>query len=76
MAVVTMLADNKVYEVIDAPELARRWHVPESWIREHTRARCSDPIPTVRLGKYVRFEWESPALRNWWQKHRRHQMAA
>lgn len=25
------------YEVIDATELAMRWSLPESWIREQTR---------------------------------------
>ena len=28
-----MLPDNGSYEVLDAAELAKRWHVPVSWIR-------------------------------------------
>ncbi len=52
-----------VAEIVDAKELASRWQVPVSWIREYTRPdRTDDPIPHVRLGKYVRFEWGSPAL--------------
>ena len=46
------------FEVINSAELASRWQVPESWIRNHTRA-CTpkeDRIPCLRLGRYVRFE--------------------
>lgn len=59
------------YEVIDAAELAFRWRLPKSWILEQTRSRASDPIPCVRLGRYVRFEWESPPLVRWWEKRRK-----
>jgi len=42
-------------------ELAAKLNVPPSWIREKTRARGrtrdKDPLPVVRLGKYVRFRW-------------------
>lgn len=42
-------------------ELATRLSVPVSWIREKTRERArvrdKDPLPVVRLGKYVRFDW-------------------
>lgn len=65
-----MLADKQIYEVIDAMELARRWRVPVTWIREQTRQRATAPLPCVRLGRYVRFEWGSPQLSEWWQKRR------
>jgi hypothetical protein len=59
-------------ELIDSPELAARWRVPESWIRNHTRARTpkAERIPCVRLGRYVRFEWGSPQLTEWLAKKR------
>jgi hypothetical protein len=59
-------------ELIDSPELAARWRVPESWIRNHTRARTpkNERIPCVRLGRYVRFEWGSPQLTEWLAKKR------
>jgi excisionase family DNA binding protein len=42
-------------------ELAERLRVAESWVREKTRGRArvrdKDPLPVVRLGKYVRFNW-------------------
>jgi len=38
---------TNVYEVIDAYELAKRWSLPESWIREQTRTRSADPLPCI-----------------------------
>jgi hypothetical protein len=42
-------------------QLADRLVVPVTWIREKTRERArvrdEDPLPVVRLGKYVRFDW-------------------
>jgi hypothetical protein len=57
------------YEFIDSKELALRWALPESWIREQVRSRAADPLPHVRFGKYVRFRWGSPELEGW-QKRR------
>jgi hypothetical protein len=59
------------YTPLDAKGLAEKWAVPESWIRNQTRASCPDPIPHVKLGRYVRFEWPSRSLYLWWRKHRR-----
>jgi hypothetical protein len=61
-------------ELIDAVELATRWRVPESWVRNHTRARTpkDERIPCIRLGRYVRFEWGSPQLTEWLAR-KRHQ---
>ena len=53
------------YEVIDSPELAKRWSVPVTWVREHVRKRTPDPIPHLKLGKYCRFRWGSPELAAW-----------
>lgn len=51
-------------------QLAERLSVPTSWIREKTRQRAQerdkDPLPCVRLGKYVRFSW--PAIEAWLQR--------
>src|ERR1700751_3539878 len=54
------------YKLIDSSELASRWKVPESWIRNHTRQRTSkaERIPCIRLGRYaalngVRRGWKS-----------------
>ncbi len=53
------------YEFIDSRELASRWGVPVSWVREQVRSRARDPLPHVNLGKYVRFLWGSPELEDW-----------
>jgi hypothetical protein len=57
-------------ELIDSAQLAARWQVPESWIRNHTRARTpqDERIPCIRFGRYVRFEWGSRRLAEWLAK--------
>jgi len=55
-------------ELIDSPELAKRWSVPESWVRDCVRTRSADPIPCVRLGRYVRFQWNAPELTEWFER--------
>ncbi len=59
-------------EIIDAAELATRWKVPESWVRSYTRERTSrdERIPHLQFGRYVRFEFGSPALETWLARHR------
>jgi hypothetical protein len=37
---------ERPYEFIDARELARRWAVPETWVRERVRTRSEDPLRT------------------------------
>jgi len=65
-AVATAEVDHcRHYEFINSKELASRWNLPESWIREQVRSRSTDPIPHVRFGKYVRFRWGSPELEGW-----------
>jgi hypothetical protein len=61
----TEAAPRQQFEFIDCPDLAKRWKLPESWIREQVRSRTSDPIPHVRFGKYVRFRWGSAELDGW-----------
>ena len=55
------------YELLTVEELASRLRVPPSWIREQTRSRNlqGDPLPHLRLGRYIRFQWESAELRAW-----------
>jgi predicted DNA-binding transcriptional regulator AlpA len=62
------------YEIIDTPEVARRLNLPETWIWDSTRRRAHDrdPIPCLRFGRYVRFEWLCPELKAWIERRRRH----
>jgi hypothetical protein len=57
-------------EIIDAEELAKRWGLPPTWVREQTRSRAADPLPCIRFGKYVRFAWSSPELEQWLSRRR------
>ena len=58
------------HEPVDSKELAKRWNIPESWVRDNIRERTADPIPHVKFGCYVRFEWESPQLHAWFNRRR------
>lgn len=59
------------YENIDSREFAKRLGLPLSWIQNHTRHNCDDIIPHVKLGAKVIFEWGSPDLYAWWDRHRK-----
>ncbi len=50
------------YEFVDSKELAARWCLPESWIREQVRSRSTDPIPNVRSAN---MSVSAGAVRNW-----------
>ena len=65
MQAVTQASQRSQYEVIDSKQLASRWVVPESWVREHVRSRSADRLPHTHFGKYVRFHWGSPELEEW-----------
>jgi hypothetical protein len=55
------------FELLTAEELAKRLRVPASWVREQTRSRSlqGDPLPHLRLGRYIRFPWGSQELEAW-----------
>ena len=61
---------GEAFEIIEAGELARRWSLPESWVRDQVRSRAADPIPCLRFGRYVRFEWNHPDLTKWLERRR------
>jgi len=50
-------------DILTPEEVAARLKVPESWVYEKTRARCRNPMPCLRLGRYIRFDWN--AVINW-----------
>ena len=70
MMMTTTPEQQQFFEIIDSKELARRWAVPATWVYEQTRSRASDPLTCVRLGRYCRFEWNSPSLQAWWARRR------
>jgi len=36
-------------------ELSKRLRVPKSWVYARTREKGKEGIPTIRVGKYLRF---------------------
>lgn len=64
---VQSLSTKGSLDLIDAAELAARLRVPESWVRNRTRARTprAERIPCLRLGRYVRFRWDSAEMQTW-----------
>jgi excisionase family DNA binding protein len=47
-------------DILTPEELAARLKVPKSWVYEKTRFRNwvrGDPLPSLRLGRYIRFDW-------------------
>lgn len=43
-------------EILTPEEVAALLRVQPSFIYEKSRRRCKDPLPTHRVGKYLRFE--------------------
>jgi hypothetical protein len=50
-------------DLLTPVQLAERLQVSRAWVTEKTRRRCIDPVPHMRIGKYVRFHW--PAVSAW-----------
>jgi len=48
-------------DLLTPEQLAERLQVPKSWVFEQTRQRAKvrnkNPLPCIRLGKYLRFSW-------------------
>ena len=57
--------------ILTPDELSERLKVDVSWVYENTRKRASvrkaDPLPSIRMGKYLRFYW--PEIEKWLQRH-------
>ena len=68
-AVVSQQIPQTAFEILNASQLAERLNLPETWVREMTRSRITDQIPHLRFGRYVRFQWGSPQLAAWIQRH-------
>jgi hypothetical protein len=45
--------------ILTPDELAARLRVPVSWVFEKTRRRSQldNPLPTMKIGRYLRFDW-------------------
>jgi len=56
--------------ILTPEELAERLKVPVTWVYENTRSRAkvrnADPLPAIRMGKYLRFYW--PEVEKWLER--------
>jgi hypothetical protein len=54
-------------DLLTPDQLAERLQVSKSWVFEQTRHRAKvrnkNPLPCIRLGKYLRFSW--PQVCQW-----------
>jgi len=46
-------------QILTLAELAQRLKVSERWVYEKSRRRCVNPLPCIRIGRYLRFDWTS-----------------
>jgi excisionase family DNA binding protein len=44
-------------EILTIDEVADRLKVSKRWVYEKTRSRCLNPLPAIRVGRYLRFLW-------------------
>ncbi|HXM93002.1 MAG TPA: helix-turn-helix domain-containing protein [Candidatus Dormibacteraeota bacterium] len=75
---VTFTISNKTIEpgeleakhILTPEQLADCLKVPVSWVYDQTRSRATthsdDPLPTIRMGKYLRFYW--PEVEKWLER--------
>jgi hypothetical protein len=54
-----------VPKLVDLGELAKLWSLKKTWLQHHTRNGAADPLPCIRLGKYVRVDLNDRALLEW-----------
>ena len=54
-----MMRAQNFHELLTHEEIAERLKVPASWVYEKTRKRCRNPIPSIPMGRYIRFDWEA-----------------
>jgi hypothetical protein len=65
-----MIEGSKARPKLWMPEdLAEYLSVPVGWIYKRTRNNGPELIPHIKLGKYLRFDPESPAFQDWLGSH-------
>jgi hypothetical protein len=51
---------------LDFRDLSQKLGTSEQWVRRNVRPTYTrDPIPHLRFGRTIRFDWNSPALHAW-----------
>jgi predicted DNA-binding transcriptional regulator AlpA len=44
-------------QILTLSEISARLKVSERWVYEKSRRRCQNPLPVIRIGRYLRFNW-------------------
>lgn len=56
-----VLSSTYSMELLTPQQLSERLQVKPSWVYEQTRSRSgvrdSDPLPHIKMGLYLRFDW-------------------
>lgn len=52
-------------DILTPDELAARLKVRRTWVYEKMRHRSHSPLPAMKLGRYLRFNW--PSVCEWLQ---------
>ena len=50
-------------QYLTVEELAQKLRVPKSWVYSQTRKTGAGSLPRIKLGKYLRFNWNQ--VQNW-----------
>ena len=61
--------DQEQERLLTPQDLAQRFQVPVTWVYGACRPRANDPLPYVKVGRYLRFE--ESAVREYLQKRKR-----
>jgi hypothetical protein len=60
-------------EILTPVQLAERLHVKPTWVYEQTRDRAdvrnADPLPFIKMGRYLRFDWKD--ILSWLERQKR-----
>jgi predicted DNA-binding transcriptional regulator AlpA len=54
-------------EIMTPEEVAQLLRTSRNWVYEKCRSRARDPLPCLRIGRYIRFE--KPIILEWARKH-------
>lgn len=55
-------APQTALEIITPEQLADRLQIETGTVYELTRSRCSNPLPAIKVGKVLRFDWRAVEL--------------
>lgn len=62
-------APLQVSDFLDFRGLAAKLGTTEQWVRRNVRRTYTrDPIPHLRFGRIIRFDWDSAEMREWLER--------